>query len=122
LKKKSSKKKCRICGKWFNPNPRCRSRQTVCDDENCKRKAQKIRCQEWRERNRNYFRKAINKEQDVEKLINESLLALRRINWNIVNRELGEEVGAILKDLFSKQVLLSTEIVELKKKFDFNKR
>lgn len=59
-RRKSKKRPCRICRKWFTPNPRVGDRQKTCGDKECMRKWHNRKCAEWNRNNRkcaqeNYF-------------------------------------------------------------------
>ncbi len=53
--RKSNKRPCRICRKWFIPDPRLGDRQKTCGKETCKRKWHAKKCSEWNKKNRSYF-------------------------------------------------------------------
>ena len=53
--RKSNKRPCRICRKWFTPDPRLGDRQKTCGKERCKRKWHAKKCDEWNKKNRSYF-------------------------------------------------------------------
>lgn len=53
-RRKSKKRPCRICQKWFMPNPRVGDRQKTCADPECMRKWHAGKCSEWNRKNRNY--------------------------------------------------------------------
>ena len=53
--RKSNKRPCRICRKWFTPDPRLGDRQKTCGKEACKRKWHAKKCAEWNKKNRSYF-------------------------------------------------------------------
>lgn len=53
--RKSNKRPCRICRKWFTPHPRLGDRQKTCGKEECKRKWHAKKCAEWNKKNRSYF-------------------------------------------------------------------
>ena len=53
--RKSSKRPCGICRKWFTPHPRLGDRQKTCGQEECKRKWHAKKCDEWNKKNRSYF-------------------------------------------------------------------
>lgn len=55
-KRRSKKRPCRVCGKWYPPNPRLGDRQQTCCDPECQRKWHARKCAEWNRRNRAYFR------------------------------------------------------------------
>ncbi len=54
-KKRSSplrKRPCRICGKWFFPDPRVKDRQKTCGDPACQREWHRRQCAKWNRANR----------------------------------------------------------------------
>ena len=55
-KRPSRKRPCRICRRWFLPDPRLKERQMTCGDAYCKRQWHRKKCQEWNRNNRDYFR------------------------------------------------------------------
>ena len=50
------KRPCRICRRWFTPNPRLKDRQKTCGDALCKREWHRKKCAEWNKKNTDYFR------------------------------------------------------------------
>ena len=50
------KRPCRICRRWFMPNPRLKDRQMTCGDSGCKREWHRRKCAEWNKRNPDYFK------------------------------------------------------------------
>ena len=55
-KRPSRKRPCRICRRWFLPDPRLKGRQKTCGDAYCKRELHRKKCQEWNRKNKDYFR------------------------------------------------------------------
>jgi len=55
-KRLRKKRPCRVCGKWFSPNPRLGDRQQTCGVMECQRRWHARRCAEWNRKNRAYFR------------------------------------------------------------------
>lgn len=49
------KRPCRICRKWFVPNPRVGARQKTCGAKECKDKWHAKKCGQWNRQNRSYF-------------------------------------------------------------------
>lgn len=49
------KRPCRICKKWFLPNPRLGDRQKTCGAPECQRQWHARKCAEWNRKNRSYF-------------------------------------------------------------------
>ena len=54
-RRKSRKRPCRICRKWFYPDPRVGERQKTCGKKNCQDKWHAKKCAEWNSKNPAYF-------------------------------------------------------------------
>jgi hypothetical protein len=50
------KRPCRICRRWFTPNPRLKDRQKTCGDARCKREWHRKKCEGWNKKNTDYFK------------------------------------------------------------------
>jgi hypothetical protein len=50
------KRPCRVCRRWFTPNPRLKDRQKTCGDGKCKREWHRRKCEEWNKKNTDYFK------------------------------------------------------------------
>ena len=50
------KRPCRICRRWFMPNPRLKDRQKTCGDPDCQREWHRKKCAEWNKKNTDYFK------------------------------------------------------------------
>ena len=50
------KRPCRVCRRWFMPNPRLKDRQKTCGDFQCKRQWHRKKCAEWNKNNPDYFK------------------------------------------------------------------
>jgi hypothetical protein len=55
MKAANRKRPCRICGKWYWPDPRLGERQRTCGDKECQRQWHGKKCREWNRQNRPYF-------------------------------------------------------------------
>lgn len=55
-KARSRKRPCRICRKWFMPDPRQIGRQQTCSDPECRRENHRRQCTRWNRKNRDYFK------------------------------------------------------------------
>ena len=55
-RRKSRKRPCRICRKWFSPDPRVGERQKTCGSQECQKKWHAKKCAEWNSKNASYFR------------------------------------------------------------------
>ena len=49
------KRPCRICRRWFHPDPRVGARQQVCSSDSCQAARRKTTQDSWRARNPDYF-------------------------------------------------------------------
>jgi hypothetical protein len=56
VKKTRRKRPCRVCGKWFMPNPRLGDRQMTCGTKECQQRWHTAKCAEWNRQNRSYFK------------------------------------------------------------------
>lgn len=52
----SRKRPCRICKRWFLPDPRLKQRQKTCGQPACQREWHRKKCAEWYRKNPDYFR------------------------------------------------------------------
>lgn len=50
------KRPCRVCRKWFLPNPRAGNRQRTCSQPACQRERHRRACSDWHRRNLDYDR------------------------------------------------------------------
>lgn len=50
------KRPCRVCRRWFRPDPRQKDRQYVCDRKECQRERHRRNCEDWHRRNPDYDR------------------------------------------------------------------
>jgi len=50
------KRPCRICRRWFLPNPRLKQRQMTCGRAECQRQLHNKKCAEWNRKNSDYFK------------------------------------------------------------------
>ena len=55
-KRWARKRPCRICRRWFMPNPRLKDRQMTCGKPECKREWHRRKCREWNRKNSVIFR------------------------------------------------------------------
>jgi len=54
-RRKSKKRPCRICRKWFSPDPRVGGRQKTCGSDKCQAKWHAKKCAEWNVKHSSYF-------------------------------------------------------------------
>ena len=55
MSRKMIKRPCRVCGRWYRPNPRSRGHQKTCGEAACKKQWHRKKCEEWNKKNRTYF-------------------------------------------------------------------
>jgi len=53
---RSRKRPCRICRRWFLPNPRLKERQKTCGRQKCQRAWHRKKCTQWNRENVDYFK------------------------------------------------------------------
>ena len=51
-----AKRPCKVCRRWFRPNPRVGDKQMTCGRPKCKREWHRGKCAEWNKKNREYFK------------------------------------------------------------------
>lgn len=56
MRRKSKKRPCCICRKWFLPDPRVGERQKTCGEKDCQKKRHAQKCSQWNRQNPVYFR------------------------------------------------------------------
>lgn len=76
MTRKSRKKPCRICRKWFSPDPRIGDRQKTCGAKDCQTKWRAKKCSEWNKKNKAYFK---------EIYLNKKLTAINEADHQIVS-------------------------------------
>ncbi len=68
LRRKSRKRPCRVCRKWFYPDSRVGERQKTCGNQDCQDRWHAKKCSEWNKKNTAYFREIyLNKKLAVVK-------------------------------------------------------
>jgi hypothetical protein len=53
---RTRKRPCKICRKWFMPDPRQIGRQKTCGDSACQKENHRRQCEQWNRKNRDYFK------------------------------------------------------------------
>ena len=71
------KRPCKVCRRWFRPNPRVGDAQMTCGRPECKRQWHRKKCAEWNRKNREYFK---------EIYLNNKILAASAKTENPVNQ------------------------------------
>jgi len=68
----SRKRPCRVCGKWFRPNPRVGSRQKTCGCPACKKEWHRRKSSEWNKKNSDHFKANYLRKKLTELIPDES--------------------------------------------------
>jgi hypothetical protein len=106
------KRPCRICHRWFQPDPRVGDRQRVCSSAGCQVARRQKTQASWRERNPDYFGARRLKERAANAapppaLPPEPLRVpppLNRLPWDVAQDEFGHQ-GADFLGLFGRVLL-----------------
>ena len=98
------KRPCRICRKWFPPNPRAGDRQKVCGRPECQRKRNSRASAAWRRRNPDCgrsgrLRARINPTGDTGKKTLLSETPLSQVHWGAVQNAVGVDVAVITEEI-----------------------
>ena len=101
-----SKRPCRICRKWFQPNPRVGERQKVCSDPSCQRERHRRNCASWRQRNPDYDRETRVRQRLTEASPTTASMDSTepkepdrvRIDWRAARAAVGLEVVVLIEE------------------------
>lgn len=94
---------CRICRRWFAPNPRAGARQRVCSRPACQRERHRRSCASWHARHPDYdgvTRLQVRLAEDRPAGADRDLLA-----WTSARAAVGLEVLVVLEEF--RQLLVS---------------
>ena len=86
------KRPCRICRRWFMPNPRVKDRQKTCADARCKRAWHRKKCAQWNRNNPDYF-KANYLQKKLDDASAKTPKPQSRINSGLPLRYVQEVIG-----------------------------
>ncbi len=98
---KRGKRPCRICGRWYMPDPRSRAHQKTCGRAECRREWHRKKCAEWNGRHKGQFKalylgkKLARCKEEAAPLVSE-LAPASRIELQLPRREVQEVTGAKL--------------------------
>jgi hypothetical protein len=98
------KRPCRICRKWFLPNPRAGDRQKVCSRPECQRKRNSRASAAWRRRNPDCCRSGrlrarVKPIGDTGKKTLLSETPLSQVRWVAVQNAVGLDVAVITEEI-----------------------
>ena len=101
------KRPCRVCRRWFLPDPRAGDRQRTCSDPECQRERHRRACADWHRRNPDYdredrLRRRLRREPEEAGQAG-SCGPLDQIDWEAARDAVGlqgsvlaEEIGEVL--------------------------
>ncbi len=79
---------CRICGRWFYPDPRVGSRQRACGKRACQRKRREKTQAAWRSENPEYFlRRRLQRRADAARAVEEAVEDPKKLEASEGDRE-----------------------------------
>jgi hypothetical protein len=100
------RRRCRVCGRWFNPHPRARGRQHVCSDKACQAERHGRNCSTWRQQNPGYDRERRLRQKlqaqapPVEGVAGSlGVDPLGRIDWDVARDSVGLETTVIIEEI-----------------------
>ena len=96
------KRPCRICRKWFAPNPRAGDRQLVCSERRCQSERHRRACEGWRRCHPDYDREDRLRrrllKQDPKAASGLGTDPLRRIDWAAARDAVGLQVAVTIEE------------------------
>lgn len=99
---RNRKRPCRICGKWYWPDPRLGERQRTCGDKECQRQWHGKKCREWNRKNRSYFQ---------EIYLEKCLASCEPHGSNVSTKPLDEAVSVSLPAMPVQEVIKVQQLV-----------
>lgn len=94
------KRPCRVCRRWFQPDPRPGDRQHTCSRPECQRERKRRSDGEWRRGNPNYWREDRLRKRVIKQHEREAgeLDPTRRIDWLVAQAEIGMKASIIIEE------------------------
>jgi len=98
---------CRICRKWFRPDPRVGSRQRTCSNPECQRERHRRDCADWHSRNPGYdleerLRKQLHKIPRERKRqgseLGGPLHPRRQLDWDAARDAVSPQVVVVVEE------------------------
>ena len=93
---------CRVCRCWFQPDRKVGNRQHVCGDPKCQKEWHRRACDNWRrvnmdrERSARFAARLVKNESARDPPPSPPADPLKRINWHLARREVGEKTGTFV--------------------------
>lgn len=99
------KRPCRVCRKWFRPDPRVGDKQKVCSARECQQARRQKTQAQWRERNPDSFaarrlqeRKARRQSGEEEGPREPPRAPLNRLPWDVAQDAFGPQGADFLEE------------------------
>ena len=94
------KRPCRVCGTWFEPNPRAGDRQHTCSDAACQRARNRKACRRWRAKSDTKERQLRKKMRAAKPDIPADLVSpVTHEQWDVVRHAVPPKVLVVLKEV-----------------------
>jgi hypothetical protein len=92
------KRPCRICRRWFSPDPRAGDRQRACSSPDCQRERHRRACSTWRRHHPDYDRedRLRRRLQVPEKAT--AAAPLRGVDWSAARDAVGLQVAVVIEE------------------------
>lgn len=112
---------CRVCRRWFRPDPRVGERQKTCGRSECQREWKRQKDAQWRKNNPDYwredrFRKRIIKPETETPTPSPPT---SKIAWPVAQAEIGLEPAVIMEE--SGRLLVEWVQAEMSRQLCVNK-
>src|SRR4030042_3234563 len=92
-----AKRPCRVCKRWFRPNPRAGDRQMTCGNPQCQREWHRMKCAKWNKENSDYFKGNYLKKKILtvseDKKNKQGKIPLSRFHLGLPRQEIQEVIG-----------------------------
>lgn len=106
------KRPCRICRRWFLPDPRQIGRQKTCGRAECKREHHRRQCRQWNRKNPDYF-KANYLSAKLAKTRDPPVVAKNReVNIPLSRIKLGLQTDVVVEIIGPRHLIIMEYIIE----------
>jgi len=93
----SKKRPCKVCRRWFSPDPRVGDTQKTCGNLQCKREWHRKKCADWNRKSPEYFKEIYLKNKlaatGEDKQKHQSKIFGSRSRLNLPWQEIQEVIG-----------------------------
>jgi hypothetical protein len=94
------KRPCRICRRWFRPDPRVGGRQRTCGAVACQRAWHRRSCRDWRRRHPDYDRddRLRRRLQAGERAEARRADPLAQVDWEVAREAMGLQAAVVVEE------------------------